>query len=227
MQLYNGCNTAVQRRLRHSCPATNPQPHHVPQKHHGVRARARAQKTQLLGDVRIARRVQFLVQPRRELVQARVLHTAVCSGTSGMCKETLKPVSHFLGSRVKNQTRRFSKLCYSRIAKQPSPQRRGERSRAQCHTACNLYSAPPVQLLEGRGDGPLGVHRAVALHVAFERQTLKPVFHLIGYRLWLCKAIGYGLWVNLRQPAEPHRAHRHAQLLPRVRLEVLRKLGLL
>jgi hypothetical protein len=27
--------------------------------------------------------------------------------------------------------------------------------------------------------------RAVALQVAFERQTLKPVFHLIGYRLWV------------------------------------------
>jgi hypothetical protein len=27
--------------------------------------------------------------------------------------------------------------------------------------------------------------RAVALHVAFERETLKPVFHLIGYRLWV------------------------------------------
>jgi hypothetical protein len=26
---------------------------------------------------------------------------------------------------------------------------------------------------------------AVALQVAFERQTLKPVFHLIGYRLWV------------------------------------------
>jgi hypothetical protein len=26
--------------------------------------------------------------------------------------------------------------------------------------------------------------RVVALQVAFERQTLKPVFHLIGYRLW-------------------------------------------
>jgi hypothetical protein len=25
----------------------------------------------------------------------------------------------------------------------------------------------------------------VALQVAFERQTLKPVFHLIGYRLWV------------------------------------------
>jgi hypothetical protein len=27
--------------------------------------------------------------------------------------------------------------------------------------------------------------RGVALQVAFERQTLKPVFHLIGYRLWV------------------------------------------
>jgi hypothetical protein len=27
--------------------------------------------------------------------------------------------------------------------------------------------------------------RVVALQVAFERQTLKPVFHLIGYRLWV------------------------------------------
>jgi hypothetical protein len=27
--------------------------------------------------------------------------------------------------------------------------------------------------------------RCVVLQVAFERQTLKPVFHLIGYRLWV------------------------------------------
>ena len=27
--------------------------------------------------------------------------------------------------------------------------------------------------------------RGVAVQVAFERRTLKPVFHLIGYRLWL------------------------------------------
>jgi hypothetical protein len=27
--------------------------------------------------------------------------------------------------------------------------------------------------------------RGVALQVAFERQTLKPAFHLIGYRLWV------------------------------------------
>jgi predicted NBD/HSP70 family sugar kinase len=30
-----------------------------------------------------------------------------------------------------------------------------------------------------------GAHHDVALQVAFERQTLKPVFHLIGYRLWI------------------------------------------
>jgi hypothetical protein len=34
---------------------------------------------------------------------------------------------------------------------------------------------------------------------------LKPVFHLIGYRLWVLKDIGYGLWVNLIQRAAPHR----------------------
>jgi hypothetical protein len=30
-----------------------------------------------------------------------------------------------------------------------------------------------------------GVHHGVALQVAFERQILKPVFHLIGFRLWV------------------------------------------
>ena len=32
---------------------------------------------------------------------------------------------------------------------------------------------------------PGGAVRVVALQVAFERQTLKPVFRLIGYRLWV------------------------------------------
>jgi hypothetical protein len=59
----------------------------------------------------------------------------------------------------------------------------------------------------------------VALQVAFERQTLKPVFHLIGYRLWVCKAIGYGLWVNLIQRAEPHHG------LDRGQARVLRERG--
>ena len=37
-----------------------------------------------------------------------------------------------------------------------------------------------------RFEGPHCEHaRVVALQVAFERQTLKPVFHLIGYRLWV------------------------------------------
>jgi hypothetical protein len=44
-----------------------------------------------------------------------------------------------------------------------------------------------------------------------ERQTLKPVFHFIGYRLWVWKAIGYGLWVNLIQRAEPHRSERFSR----------------
>jgi hypothetical protein len=31
----------------------------------------------------------------------------------------------------------------------------------------------------------MSASRAVAVQVAFERQTLKPVFHLIGYSLWV------------------------------------------
>jgi hypothetical protein len=29
------------------------------------------------------------------------------------------------------------------------------------------------------------LRRVVAVHVEFERQILKPVFHLIGFRLWV------------------------------------------
>jgi hypothetical protein len=36
-----------------------------------------------------------------------------------------------------------------------------------------------------RDDVLLHVPRGVAPHVAFERQILKSVFHLIGYRLWI------------------------------------------
>jgi hypothetical protein len=32
---------------------------------------------------------------------------------------------------------------------------------------------------------PAALVRDVALQVAFERQTLKPAFHLIGHRLWI------------------------------------------
>ena len=42
--------------------------------------------------------------------------------------------------------------------------------------------------LRGHGRQPQAevvVHRCVALQVEFERQNLKPVFHLIGYRLWV------------------------------------------
>jgi hypothetical protein len=44
----------------------------------------------------------------------------------------------------------------------------------------NTRSQPPA-----RGVAGTGRPRGVALQVAFERQTLKPVFHLIGYRLWV------------------------------------------
>jgi hypothetical protein len=54
------------------------------------------------------------------------------------------------------------------------------------------------QVLVSKGD------HIVALQVEFERQTLKPVFHLIGFRLSVWKVIGYGLWVNLIRRAEPH-----------------------
>jgi hypothetical protein len=45
---------------------------------------------------------------------------------------------------------------------------RGEKCQPYPCTAS--FSAPP---------------HVVALQVAFERQILKPVFHLIGYRLWV------------------------------------------
>jgi hypothetical protein len=39
---------------------------------------------------------------------------------------------------------------------------------------------------------PGEVAHGVALQAAYERQTLKSVFQLIGYRLWVLKALGYG-----------------------------------
>jgi hypothetical protein len=42
----------------------------------------------------------------------------------------------------------------------------------------------PTPATAGGGGGRRVIFLAVALQVAFERQTLKPVFHLIGYRLW-------------------------------------------
>jgi hypothetical protein len=66
----------------------------------------------------------------------------------------------------------------------------------------NLHSPPHRQLHGHEAHGLLGRHQhglgvrsggsrgnvsghGVALQVAFERQTLKPVFRLIGYRLWV------------------------------------------
>jgi hypothetical protein len=57
---------------------------------------------------------------------------------------------------------------------------------------CNLQRYKADELLDpNRELLPLTM---VALQVAFERQTLKPVFH----------SIGYVLWVNLIQRAAPH-----------------------
>jgi hypothetical protein len=42
-----------------------------------------------------------------------------------------------------------------------------------------LVQSPTVEVSE------VVVRRVVALQVAFEWQTLKPVFRLIGYRLWV------------------------------------------
>jgi hypothetical protein len=62
------------------------------------------------------------------------------------------------------------------------------RVQAMCKLDSRTYTAPPVvELGDDLRQRPLDAeaHLAVALQVAFERQTLKPVFHLIGYRLWV------------------------------------------
>ena len=46
-----------------------------------------------------------------------------------------------------------------------------------------LASSPITHLYLSAGLGT--VHNVVALQVEFERQILKPVFHLIGFRLWV------------------------------------------
>ena len=55
------------------------------------------------------------------------------------------------------------------------------------HLAIDFVEAsdsPSGNILTGKlGSGRLS--HTVALQVAFERQILKPVFHLIGYRLWV------------------------------------------
>jgi hypothetical protein len=60
--------------------------------------------------------------------------------------------------------------------------------------SCAAVSCTPsaFDVFGGSGEGQevfllaaTRVHLGVALQVAFERQTLKPVFHLIGYRLWV------------------------------------------
>jgi hypothetical protein len=55
-------------------------------------------------------------------------------------------------------------------------------------TAPGAFLVEPVQViaeLDGGPDDQRAREHDVALQVAFERQTLKAVFHLIGYRLWV------------------------------------------
>jgi hypothetical protein len=58
-----------------------------------------------------------------------------------------------------------------------------ETRRLQVSSTC---AASPLRDLELRQPS-LGLRRlrVVALQVAFERETLKPVFHLMGVRLWV------------------------------------------
>jgi hypothetical protein len=63
-----------------------------------------------------------------------------------------------------------------------APQRAGPQPGQAVHLAAR-QSHQLVGL--GRHSGVLDWLHGVALQVAFERQILKPVFHLIGYRLWV------------------------------------------
>jgi hypothetical protein len=48
-----------------------------------------------------------------------------------------------------------------------------------------LYVSAEFTTCTGPPPELLAADRGVALQVEFERQTLKPVFHLIGVRLWV------------------------------------------
>jgi hypothetical protein len=121
-------------------------------------------------------------------------------------EQILKPVFNFIGRRV--ETRRFQTLApsFHFMAEGLKP---GAFSSYGSQLDLTCTQPPPrlVRVFEARqhrGDGgvlefftrqllpPRDAERAelagllgVALQVEFERQTLKPVFHLIGYRLWV------------------------------------------
>jgi hypothetical protein len=110
-------------------------------------------------------------------------------------KQTLKPGYHISGSRVETWRRRSSRALYKGATPRLSQL---SSARYGSTTEFSLCAAPAVLLTKGNltAHGAffpavyfglfLGISfRAVALQVAFERQTLKPVFHLIGYRLWV------------------------------------------
>jgi hypothetical protein len=82
--------------------------------------------------------------------------------------KALEPVSHFIGSMI--ETRCLFKLWSNEC---------------KPHHGAEVVE-PLFAVVQARAV------RGVALQVAFERQILKPVFHLIGYRLWVWKVIGYG-----------------------------------
>ena len=47
------------------------------------------------------------------------------------------------------------------------------------------FTVQRIPASDGGGEDAVLLHRGVALQVEFERQILKPVFHLIGFRLWV------------------------------------------
>jgi hypothetical protein len=64
--------------------------------------------------------------------------------------------------------------------------RRLSQATGQLTSTCTAPTDDDVErFLIGRQHRRSRLPRVVAVQVAFERQTLKPVFHLIGYRLWV------------------------------------------
>jgi hypothetical protein len=62
-----------------------------------------------------------------------------------------------------------------------------------------LVVQPPVEL-----EINLAHHRAIALQVVYLKGKFRNrIFHLIVFRLWVLKVVGYGLWLNLQSPTAP------------------------
>ena len=82
-------------------------------------------------------------------------------------RQTFKLLFHLTGARV--ETRRLSATGQGESARTGAP----------TQEVCGGV----VDAVDGVGGGFRG--RGVALQVEFERQILKPVFHLIVFRLWV------------------------------------------